>query len=690
MRRAEWEAARTQLTTALALIRSEPRLAGSWKNLESLLDRCGQRIAEHRDREEARERFADFQKLYDEAVFYQSDYTGLDPEGNIRASRASAARALAEFGLDPGEGLKEVVAGDLAPDPRHFDSRELEKIKASCYELTLLLAESVSHALPDEDPARQARRALEILDSTGRRGRITPAFHLRRADALERSGDLEGSHAERERAERFPTSEWSAVDHFLAGEQAYRRKDLKRAIESFRHSLSIQPDRFWAHYFLAVCLLKEHRPAEALSALIACQGRRPGFAWSYLLKGFAEGELHEFDLAEEDFRRAGELRLNDQERYVLLVNRGVMRIRAGRDEEAVADLTDAIRRKPKQFEASINLATALENLGRSDEALATLGRAIAGHPSEAVLYRARSQTLRLRSRVDEALVDLRRAVELQPPGDPASAADHLEIALILQQAGRFEESLAASDEALRLKPNRAEVHRVRGVALMMLRRYDEAIQAFDACLARGGGSAAVREARGLALASDGSYERALADYTIALGLGRPTPSLLANRGWAYLLSGAAAPALRDFDESLRLDPSNGHALGGRALANAQLRRTKEAIADARASVRLSPDDSRQSYNAARVFCQSAACLESSAEKNGSTMALADQYRNEALRLLARAVDLCPEADRPRFWEEFVRKDASLDLIRRSRSFIALGARAVARPPTHPPRGGSGP
>src|SRR5207248_2683352 len=157
-------------------------------------------------------------------------------------------------------------------------------------------------------------------------------------------------------------------------------KDLKRAIESFRHSLAIQPDRFWAQYFLAVCLLKEHRPAEAQAALIACQSRRPGFVWAYLLKGFAEGEMREFDLA---------------------------------------------------------------------------------------------------------LEDLRRAIALMPPDDPAAATDHLERALILQQAGRYEDSLADCDQALRLRPNRLEVHRVRGIALMMLKRYDEAARSFDACLARG-------------------------------------------------------------------------------------------------------------------------------------------------------------------------------------------------------------
>ena len=374
MRRGDWEAARSQLSTAMALVRSEVRLAERKSVVRRLLDVSTRKLAEQRGRESAREGLGEFQRLYDEAVFYRSDYTGLDLEANIRAGRASAGDALAKFGRRPGRDSGRSEAEGPPPLADYFDARELEKIDAGCYELTLLLAESVSQALPGEDPSRQNREALAILESARKLGGTTPAFHLQRAAALERSGDKVGAAAERDLVEKFAASGWSAVDHFLAGEQAYRRKDLKLAIDSFRHSLSIQPDRFWAQYFLAVCLLKGHKPAEAQSALIACQGRRPGFVWAYLLKGFAEGEMGEFDLAEEDFRRANELRLNDQERYVMLVNRGVMRIRRGRSDDALADLAGAIALKPDQFEAYINLAMAFQNLERWDEALLTLGQ----------------------------------------------------------------------------------------------------------------------------------------------------------------------------------------------------------------------------------------------------------------------------------------------------------------------------
>ena len=46
------------------------------------------------------------------------------------------------------------------------------------------------------------------------------------------------------------------VDHFLVGEEQYRRGDWEQAMNSFNRALSLQPGHFWAQFFLAVCQLK--------------------------------------------------------------------------------------------------------------------------------------------------------------------------------------------------------------------------------------------------------------------------------------------------------------------------------------------------------------------------------------------------------------------------------------------------
>ena len=528
----------------------------------------------------------------------------------------------------------------------------------------MILAEVVSQPVAGEDASDQAREALQVLDRVERVRPPSRVFFLRRAEYLQRAGDREGAAVARRRAEATETAGSSAVNDFLEGEAAYRQRDYPRAVSALRRLLMDRPGHFWGQYLLAICHLKERRPAEAQAALTVCQAARPGFVWTYLLKGFAEGEMGEFDLAEADFKRATELGLDDDARYVMLVNRGVMRVRRGRSESAAEDFRAAIAHRPGQFQAYVNLSQAYQDLGRPDDALEALDRAIARFPGQAVLFRARAQVHRLRSSDAKALDDLGRAIAAATPDDPALAGDLLERAVIFQQAGRYAEALAECDRAAAIQPDRPDVHRLRGAVLARLRRFDDAIRSFDICLAKGTPSAPLYEARGLALAHRGAYERAIADYTLAMGAGRPTAALYGHRGWAYLFSGAPAPAVRDFDEALRLNPSDATALSGRALANVQQRKAHRAVADARASVRAPGRIARLLYNAARVYSQAAAVLESDPARSHADWEAAGRYRNEALALIERSLSLMPAADARRSGRKVIRGDATLDPIRR--------------------------
>ncbi len=668
VRRRDWDGARAQMSSALALIRAEPELAASGDGVSRALAVCDGKIAEREARAAARSRLATFQASYDEAVFYQSQYTGLEPEPNLRASRAAARHALEQFEPAGGSGT------GLALVPGALDASEVEAVTERYYELALIRAEAVSQPLAGEDPAAQAREALRILDAVERVRPPTRIFFLRRAEYLRRAGDRGGAAAAEARSASAEVAEGSPVDDFLEGEAAYHQHGYARAVAALRRLLTRRPGHFWGQYLLAICHLKGHRPAEAQVALTVCQAIRPGFVWTYLLKGFAEGEMGEFDLAESDFQRAVDLGLDEAARYVMLVNRGVMRVRRGWPERAAEDFRAAIALEPDRFQAHINLAQAYQNLGRLDQALEALDRAIARFPKQGVLYRARARVHRLRSRGREALDDLGRAIELSPADDPVRAGDHLERALILQESGRHAEALAECDRALAIRPDHPEVHRVRGAVLVRLKRFDEAIRSFDACLAKGVPSASLYEARGLSLAHTGSYERAIADYTLALGAGRATASLYGHRGWAYLSSGAPGPAARDFDEALRLDPSDARALSGRALANVQQRKAREAIADARASIGAPNPDPRLIYNAARVFCQAAACLEADPGRTPGAWQAAGRHRAEALALIARSLSSMPAPERAAFWAQVVRTDAALEPIRTAHPFLELDAR----------------
>ena len=514
---------------------------------------------------------------------------------------------------------------------------------------------------------------MRILDRVARIRPPTTSYHLRRASYLERTGDRSGSETERRRIATANVANNASVDDFLEGEAAYHQRDYRRAMNSFRRVLGRQPDHFWAQYLLAICHLKEHHAAEALAELTGCQGRRPRFVWTYLLKGFAEGEIDEFDLAEADFEKATQLGLSDAARYVMLVNRGVMRVRRGRHETAVEDFLTAIRLKPDQFQAYVDLSHAYQNLGRNEEALEVLNRAIAHAPGQPVLYRTRAQIHRLMSHESEAFEDLDRAISSATKEDSALVGDYLERALILEQSGRNTEGLAECDRALALQPSRVDVHRVRGAILVKLKRFDEAIRSFDLCFRGGTPSPSLYEARGLALAYHGSYNAAIADYTMAISMGSKSASLLTHRGWAYLFSGANAPAAHDFEDALKINPNDGNALSGRALANVQQHKIHAAIADARSSAQTNPQDTRLLYSAARVYCQAATQVEAESSHINGGWDTAQRYRFEALNLIARSIRQMPINERAVFWNQVVRTDTVIEPLRKSKNYRDLDA-----------------
>src|SRR5262249_45053764 len=150
--------------------------------------------------------------------------------------------------------------------------------------------------------------------------------------------------------------------------------------------LRLQPDHFWAHYYLAVCSLQLQRPDEAEMSLTVCQGQRPGFVWVYILRGYASGQLGEralhgrhadqaavhFAAAAADFRQAQSLlegQPDEEAAYNLRVNRAATLILQAKYADAQADLAEAIRLKPQQFNAYLLLAEACKDQGRYDQAL---------------------------------------------------------------------------------------------------------------------------------------------------------------------------------------------------------------------------------------------------------------------------------------------------------------------------------
>ena len=191
---------------------------------------------------------------------------------------------------------------------------------------------------------------------------------------------------------------------------------MGRGAPPLRRRLRHQPNHFWAQCLSAICYLQLRRPLEAKAGLNACLNQEPDFAWLYLLRGFASGQVgaifaqaggvaaqtsnllgkaeDHFVAAEEDYAKALELLERKpvaELRYVLLVNRGLLRWQRHDPDRAVADLREAIRLDARLYQAHVGLAQVLWQQEQADEAVAQFTQAIALRPDLAALYRGRAE-----------------------------------------------------------------------------------------------------------------------------------------------------------------------------------------------------------------------------------------------------------------------------------------------------------
>ncbi|HJT76046.1 MAG TPA: tetratricopeptide repeat protein, partial [Gemmataceae bacterium] len=408
----DWQNARLQLTRARDQVAGEPGLAELQERAERLLEQSGRQRRDH-------ERLEKFRLRRSEALFHATLFTLDDLASAVRETRAAALEALALFGVTPDS-----PAGPDLDSPFYSEQQKAE-VRTGCYELLLVLADAVASGGQDQPGARatgtQAKEAVRILDRAADLGVTIQAYHRRRANYLAQAGQDEAAARERQTAAGLRPA--SALDYFLLGQERQRQGDCKQAVAAFENVLQLQPDHFWASYYLALCWLKLQRPDRATACLTSCLVQRRDFPWLYLLRGSAWGELGQFDRAEADFAAALGAPLSDAARYGLLMNRGVLRVRQGRLDSATADLRQAIALRPQQYQGYVNLAQAFLKAGQPDAAITQLDEAIRREPGLASLYRTRARVHVVLEDRAAALADLDRAIALEAAGAPPALAD---------------------------------------------------------------------------------------------------------------------------------------------------------------------------------------------------------------------------------------------------------------------------
>jgi tetratricopeptide (TPR) repeat protein len=651
-----------------------------------LLARLRARVAEQQEqqaaRQHAQENWSAFRRLRDQALLHATLSIGDDLPANLQRAVENARAALARFGVSAdGDGRPALDAA--------LTLAEKGQVHEDCYLLLVVWAEA-------ENELQHTPAALALLRRADGLQMPTRAWHLRRGRYLRQLGREADAKEEERGAERvIPTL---AVDYYLMGDERYKQGNLEGAVRDFENVLLVKAGDFWARYFLSACFVRLNRPDQAQAFLTDCISQQPGFVWLYLMRGFASGQRDQFNAAEEDFAKAEQLlkaQPDDEARYALYTNRGVLRARQDRRiADAIADLKQAIAIRPQRYQAYLTLGQIYQTQKEWNTALAYFNQGIERDPASAFLYRNRAQFYLERQDPDAALGDYEHAIAAETLAGARTdahdlARDQAQRGRILYQGGRSEEAVKAFGEAVKAWPGYTKAYLYRAEVELRLERYQAAIASLEQYKMHGGvAQVEVYQARAQALTRLGHYRDAVQAYSLAVELRPKDSGLYAARGWLQLAAHAAEPALHDFERAVELDPKNGDACNGRGQAQASLGRYREAVADAHTALRLGPETPKLLADAARTFALAVGQLDAERAKLPplakraqveAVLRLRAEYLQQTLALLCRALNASrSDAERTRLWRERVLGDAALEVVHGSVEFGRLRAEYGAK------------
>jgi protein O-GlcNAc transferase len=265
---------------------------------------------------------------------------------------------------------------------------------------------------------------------------------------------------------------------------------------------------------------------------------------------------------------------------------GVIKIAQGEPAAAVTLLTEAVKVRPRAYEAALNLAVALQDTGDAVGALIQSDRALALNPDFPEAFNSRGNALRALGRPEEALSSYERALGLR--FDYPDALSNRGAALT--ELGRAEEALASCERALNWQPDLAEAHFNRGNALRALGRHMRALASYEEALEiRPGYRAALANRIAIYMLLDRS-DQALAAARAAFDRDPSHMDALVECTVAAHKRGHSAAALAALEDALTAVPKHGGALRTRAGILRDLGRHAEALSVFESAIEAEEDD----------------------------------------------------------------------------------------------------
>jgi len=339
----------------------------------------------------------------------------------------------------------------------------------------------------------------------------------------------------------------------------------------------------------------------------------PSYGLAYFNRGTAYSRQGQADLAIADLDKAIELGKAYPANLVNAYhNRGIAFIQKGRHEQALADFNQILKLKAEEAgsdkhltkirtpsyhtpqtnpqDADVSYMRGVVELkkGQIDAALADFGKAVELDPKFAKAYGNRGVAYAMQGQLDRALADLNKALELNPKYGKAR-----------YMRGQVYALQKKNDQALKINAKNDQALYYRGILYYGLGRTDQALADFNQVLQLNPKPSEARNNRGGLLSAKSQYDQAIIDFNRAIAQNPRYANAYYNRGVAFYNKSLYDKALADFNKSLELDSKLADAYFSKALTLEAAGRQGEAREAYAAFVKVAPPEARQQIEEAK-------------------------------------------------------------------------------------------
>jgi tetratricopeptide (TPR) repeat protein len=369
--------------------------------------------------------------------------------------------------------------------------------------------------------------------------------------------------------------------YYVRGLIRVKRRDFNRALMDFTSTIQLTPDATAALVQRAELYSKLYQFPLAVADYSELIERDPDNAELYNRRGFARASMLDLEAAIADYTEAIRLGPEFEEAYY---NRGVAYANMNARERpnfqepapwgnqshwraAIVDLSTAIAYRPDRAESYRYRGFAHNGVGENDEALADLNEAVRLNPKEWWAHAGLADVYEMRGDFYKA----ERAYDIAARLEKQNVEIFVHRSNFYARREDFARALAEANKAVQLAPNYPPALFARAIANHFLKRHDLALRdltsaididteavkplpGWTTSLRQPTDLAAEYDCRGTVYEAIGDHERAIADYEEAICLDPDKASWWIDLADVYQHQGKFEDAMSCYSQAIRLEP----------------------------------------------------------------------------------------------------------------------------------------